>query len=80
VPESPIMRRIKRAAAAKRRIDAELDRLVVEAVEARENQTDIARIIGRSREHVRLVARRAAEQQRDDADDQDDATPRDGQR
>lgn len=50
------MRRLKRAAAAQRRINAAVERLVAEAVGDRENQTEIARILGKSREWVRQVA------------------------
>lgn len=53
------MARLIRAAASKKRADALLDALIVEAMDAGENQTEIARIIGRSREHLRNVRRRA---------------------
>lgn len=52
------MARLIRKAAQKKRLDAELDAIVVEAMETGENQAEIARIIGRSREHLRNVRRR----------------------
>lgn len=56
--ETPVMARLIKAAAAQRRANDQLDRLVVEAMDAGENQAEIARIIGRSREHLRTIRRR----------------------
>lgn len=52
------MARLIKAVAAQRRANDTVDLLVVEAMDAGENQTEIARIIGRSREHLRTVRRR----------------------
>ena len=52
------MARLIRKAHQKTRVDAELDVLIVEAMEAGENQTEIAKVVGRSREHLRNVRRR----------------------
>lgn len=52
------MARLIKAAAAQRRATDVLELLVVEAMDAGENQTEIARIIGRSREHLRTIRRR----------------------
>lgn len=53
------MARLVRAVANKRRWDSAVDTLVVEAMDAGENQAEIARVVGRSREHLRNVRRRA---------------------
>lgn len=58
IDEQPVMARLIRKAAMKIRTDAELDALIVEAMDAGENQAEIARIVGRSREHLRNVRRR----------------------
>jgi hypothetical protein len=55
------MARLVRKAKQKVRVDAELTALIVEAVDAGENQGEIARIVGRSKEYVRLVRNRAHE-------------------
>lgn len=52
------MAQLVRAEAIRRRWAAEVDRLVVEAMEAGENQREIANIIGRSREHLRTIRKR----------------------
>lgn len=52
------MARLVRAVATKRRTDARVDALIVEAMDAGENQAEIARVVGRSREHLRTVRRR----------------------
>lgn len=54
------MARLVRAVANKRRWDDAVDALVVEAMDAGENQAEIARIVGRSREHLRTVRKRVA--------------------
>jgi hypothetical protein len=56
--EAPVMARLIQAARAHERSGAQLDAIVVEAMNAGENQTEIARIIGRSREHLRTIRRR----------------------
>lgn len=56
--ETPVMARLIQAARAHERASANLDAIVVEAMNAGENQSEIARIIGRSREHLRTVRRR----------------------
>jgi hypothetical protein len=57
MPDSPEMRELKLAAAAYRRADERQRAAILAAVDAKENQSDIARIVGRSREYVRLVKR-----------------------
>lgn len=55
---SPVMARLIRKAKQKKRLDQELDLLIVEAMDAGENQAEIANIVDRSREHLRNVRRR----------------------
>lgn len=52
------MARLVRLSKTKARTDALLEATIVEAMDAGENQAEIARIIGRSREHLRNVRRR----------------------
>lgn len=56
--DQPVMARLIRAVQAHQRTADQIETLVVEAMEAGENQTEIARIIGRSREHLRTIRRR----------------------
>lgn len=55
VADSPTMRRIKRALAANRRTEATLAAAITDGIEAGDKQIEIARVIGRSREYVRLL-------------------------
>lgn len=55
VADSPTMRRIKRALAANRRTEATLAAAIADGIEAGDKQIDIAHVIGRSREYVRLL-------------------------
>lgn len=58
VPEdSDEMRRLKLAVAARKRAVAAETAAVLAAVQAGEKQVEVARVIGRSREHVRLLLR-----------------------
>ena len=59
--DSPAMRRLKQAVAARKRAVTAETAAVIAAVEAGEKQTEIARVLGRSREHVRLLMQRAHE-------------------
>lgn len=58
--EVPIMAQLIRAVSIRNRWDREVDKLVVEAMDAGENQSEIARILGRSREHLRTIRKRAS--------------------
>lgn len=60
--EAPVMAQLVRAEAIRRRWAREVDRLVVEAMDAGENQREIANIIGRSREHLRTIRRRVEQE------------------
>lgn len=55
VPDSPTMRRVKRALTANRRTEATLAAAIADAIDAGDKQIEIARAIGRSREYVRLL-------------------------
>lgn len=55
VPDTPAMRRFKRVLASHRRIDAALAEATVDALDAGEKQIELARLMGRSREYVRLL-------------------------
>lgn len=59
--EQPVMARLILGQAAYKRAEKRRDALVVEAMEAKENQKEIARIIGHSREHLRTIKRRFEE-------------------
>lgn len=56
--ETPVMAQLVRAMAIKRRRDSEVEQLVARAMDDGENQAEIARIIARSREHLRTIRRR----------------------
>lgn len=55
VPDTPTMRRIKRALAANRRTEATLAAAITDGIAAGDKQIEIAQVIGRSREYVRLL-------------------------
>lgn len=56
--DAPVLAQLIRAEAIRRRWADEVDKLVVQAMDEGENQAEIARIIGRSREHLRTIRRR----------------------
>jgi hypothetical protein len=53
--DSPAMRRLKQATANRKRAVTTERAAILEAHDAGEKQIDIAAVIGRSREHVRLL-------------------------
>ena len=55
MPDTPTMRRFKRTLAAHRRSEAALAAATVDAIEAGDKQIELARLMGRSREYVRLL-------------------------
>lgn len=56
--DSDQVRRLKLAVAARRRAESAETRAVLDAVDAGVSQVDVARILGRSREYVRLLINR----------------------
>lgn len=52
------MARLVRLVATQTRVNKQVDETIVEAMAAGENQSEIARVVGRSREHLRNVRRR----------------------
>lgn len=59
--ESNEMRRLRLAVAARRRAETAETAAVIAALEAGETQVAVAQALGRSREHVRLLLRKLAE-------------------
>lgn len=55
VPESAVMRRLKQASAARRRAEEREQALALEAMDAGENQAEVAAAIGKSREYLRKL-------------------------
>jgi hypothetical protein len=56
--DSEAMRRLKLAVSTRRRAETSETAAVLAALEAGETQVDVARVLGRSREHVRLLLKR----------------------
>jgi hypothetical protein len=54
------MARLIRQTAIYKRAELKFESLIAEAMDAGENQTEIARIVGRSKQHIRNVRRRVA--------------------
>lgn len=59
--DSEAVRRLKLAVAARRRAETAETAAVIAAIQDGVTQVDVARILGRSREHVRLLLKRAAD-------------------
>lgn len=55
VSDTPTMRRFKRALTAQRKAEAALAAATVDAIDAGDKQIELARLMGRSREYVRLL-------------------------
>lgn len=56
--EMPVMVRLVGAVAVQRHADEAVEDLIIEAMDAGESRVEIARIIGKSREHLRTIRRR----------------------
>lgn len=59
MPDTPTMRRVKRAHAANQRTEAALEAAIVDAIAAGDKQIEVARAVGRSREYIRLLVEAA---------------------
>ncbi len=62
VVDTDEVRRLRLAVAARRRAETAETAAVVAALESGTPQTEVARIIGRSREHIRLLMKRIADE------------------